>query len=184
VRVREEYAVRMRSSTWTALALLVLSACLGARATRSTRYQGIILNARNLGAGELRREAADDPTLRDYVARAGQPDYIYVAGPTDVELVYARESRLVHFHRDRPHGPSRVGELTPLPEQVTTVLPLDIRAGTPGPLTEFRVVNCWRVSTAEESCRTCCRSSEACSTDCAAGAPAASRSSVDAPDGH
>jgi hypothetical protein len=152
-----------------ALALASVAACAGFRSTPATRYQGIVLNARELGVEELRSQTASDPTLRDYVARAGPPDFIYLGTPTEVELVYYRASKLVHFHREAPDGPSTVTELSPLPLEISNVLEVDLRAGTPGDIAEPGGpphVNCWRVAITGGSCHTCCRGPEACSTHC------------------
>lgn len=156
---------------WLAV-LILATGCAGLRATPETRYQGRVLDARELGAEELRREMDRDPTLRAYVAARGQPDYFYLAQPTDVELIYLHpDSRLVHFHRPAPDAPSTVSELSPLPLEVTNVLPVDIRAGAPGDIRELPgrpLASCWTVGIRDGSCRTCCKTAETCSTDCRA----------------
>src|SRR5262245_19990566 len=60
------------------LALAGVFACTGARGTPATRYLGLILNARGLGADELARAGAEDPTLRTYLAQHGGPDFLLV----------------------------------------------------------------------------------------------------------
>src|SRR5262249_3763921 len=75
-------------------ALLLLSGCAGLRTNTATRYLGILLNARNLGAAEFDRLAADDPAIRDCLARSGPPDFLLELTVTDVEFVYYTPSRL------------------------------------------------------------------------------------------
>ena len=50
-----------------------------------------------------------DRAIRDYVARNGNPDFIYVPTATVVELVYVGSSRLILFYRDRPGTDSVTG---------------------------------------------------------------------------
>jgi len=141
--------------------------CSGLRSTPATRYEGIMLNARTLGAEQLRAETDRDPVVRDYVGRAGAPDYVLVARPGDLELVYYRESKLVYFHRDPATGTTTWNEVVPLPTPILNVLPLDLRAGTPGPQAAGGpLTNCWSVDLADGRCRTCCVSSVNCSTSC------------------
>jgi hypothetical protein len=159
----------MVSMRLLAITLLAAACAPGLRATPETRYQGWMLNARTLGAEELRGEMARDETVRRFVERYGQPDFVYVGGPTDVELVYVHpDSRLVHFHRAEAGGPSTVSELSPLPLEVTNVLEIDLRAGTPGDIMEKGPpkTNCWTVDVQGGRCRTCCLTVEACATDC------------------
>ncbi|HZP40770.1 MAG TPA: hypothetical protein VFD84_04565 [Candidatus Binatia bacterium] len=160
----------MAPTVGRALAALLLAAgCAGLRSTPETRYQGRVLDARTLGAAELERALAKDPTVRAWVAAHGPPDYVYVGRPTDLELVYLHpESRLVHFHRPTPDAPSTTSELSPLPLEVTNVLPVDIRAGAPGDIREPGppTASCWTVEVRSGSCRTCCVTSAACSTEC------------------
>jgi hypothetical protein len=150
--------------------LLPLAACAGLRSTPETRYQGIVLNARTLGASRVDDAVRKDPVVRAWVERNGPPDYIYEAGPGDLELVYYEASRVAHFHRDPATGATQVGELSPLPTPLVNVLPVDLRAGTPAPLgvddPEPLPVQCWTVPVAEVACRTCCRTGAACSTEC------------------
>jgi len=147
-------------------ACAVLFACGGLRATPATRYQGIVLDARNLGAEELRAQSDRDPVVRDYVRRHGAPDFVLVASRMDLELVYYRDSRLVHFHRDAA-GTTAVKEVVPLPTPLVNVLPVDIRAGTPGPLgVDAPLTNCWTVDLAPGHCRTCCVGPLSCATSC------------------
>jgi hypothetical protein len=137
-------------------------------ARRVTPYQGEMLNARTRGAEVVDVVAQRDGTIAAYVRQVGRPDFVVVPDPDDVELVYYDASRLVHFHRT-PEGTER-GELSPLPLEVVNVLPLDIRAGTPGRIDpEFPPsTGCWHVRLERHTCRTCCKSSLACSTACRA----------------
>jgi len=151
----------------TLVSCALLFACSGLRATPATRYQGIVLDARNLGAEELRAQSDRDPVVRDYVGRHGAPDFVLVASRTDLELVYYRDSRLVHFHRGVTAATTTVKEVVPLPTPLVNVLPVDPRAGTPGPLdVNAPMTNCWTVDLAEGHCRTCCVGSLSCSTSC------------------
>jgi hypothetical protein len=128
-----------------------------------------MLNARKHGAEVIGRATASDPTLRAYLAKQGQPDFVYVASPTDLELVYQSDSRLAHFHRETPDAPSTVSEVTPLPSPLLNVLPRDLRAGTPGAGVETGHVgqtSCWEAPAGGGICRTCCKTPRACSTDC------------------
>jgi hypothetical protein len=150
------------------LTLAVTAACgAGLRATPETRYQGIMLNARTLGAQQLQDDMARDPTLRAYVESHGPPDFIYVASPTDVELVYYLASRLVHFRHHADTGETTVTEQEPLPTPLLNILPRDLRAGTPTPsVEEAPNANCWRIPVGDEACRTCCVGAFHCSTSC------------------
>lgn len=145
----------------------VVVACAGTRSTPATRYQGILLNGRELGAGELAREAQGDPAVKAYVAQHGQPDFVLLASPQDFQLVYVRRSVLAYFRRPAAGAPSTVSEVTPLPAALFQMLPADIRAGTSigmqtgGP-------SCWTVPVAGESCRTCCLGPGACTVQCRA----------------
>ncbi len=148
-------------------AIAVTLALLGcASSHRKTPYEREMLDARTRGAAPLAIEAAQDPAIRTFVEQAGYPDYVLVTGPSDTELVYYQASRLVHFHRGR-EGTER-GELTPLPLEVVNVLPVDLRAGKPERIDRelAPVAGCWHVALAADTCRTCCRSARACSTDC------------------
>jgi hypothetical protein len=143
------------------------AACVGVRSTPETRYQGIMLNARTLGADELRAVMERAPEMRAYIERNGPPDYLLVAGPNDVELVYYRDSRLVHFHRDPDDGQTTWKAVSPLPTPLVNVLEVDLRAGTPGPFDpNAPMTNCWSVELAEGRCRTCCLGSLSCSISC------------------
>ena len=148
------------------LLLAVLAACAPPYSPRVAQYQGIVLDARELGAKQLDIEMRRDSTMRDYVVHKGKPDFIYVPSSTVVELMYVESSELVLFYRDRPGADSVTGELFPLPQEVTNVLPLDIRAGTPGPIAENTPASCWTVSAATHRCHTCCRGPLFCSTSC------------------
>src|SRR5436309_927944 len=116
------------------LLFTVLAASAPPHRPRVAQYQNIVLNARELGAKQLEIEMQRDPAIRDYVARNGNPDFIYVPSATVVELIYYQSSKLILFYRDRSGADSVTGELSPLPLEVTNVLPVDIRAGTPGPI--------------------------------------------------
>jgi hypothetical protein len=144
---------------------LVAASCVGVRATPETRWQGVLLDARKQGTQVLRDAAARDPTLSDYLARAGEPDFVLVASPTDLEIVYAWASRLVHFHQPEPDAPSVVGELSPLPSGLLAILPQDIRAGTPSPI-GGGTTQCWHTTVGTDVCRTCCKTSAACVIAC------------------
>jgi len=158
----------MRRPALATLALLAvtLPGC-GAplRSTPATRYQGILLNARNLGADELARQSAADPTIARYVAEHGPPDFILTGGPTDVQLVYARPSVVAFFLRPAAGQPSTVSETTPLPSALLQMLPSDLRAGTAPPLQPFGP-SCWTVPAGGQSCRTCCKGQTACVVEC------------------
>jgi len=149
---------------------VALAGCAGLRSTPATRYQGIVLNARNLGAGRVDDAMARDPVVRTYVERNGRPDYVYEAGPDDLELVWYEASRVAHFRRDPASGRTLIGERSPLPTPLVNVLAPDLRAGTPAPLgvedPEPPPVQCWTVPVAGVECRTCCKTSAACSTGC------------------
>ena len=160
------------------LLLAALAACAPAYSPRVAQYQDIVLDARELGAKQVNLEMQRDPTIRDYVAREGKPDFIYVPSATVVELIYARSSKLILFHRERPGTDSVTGELSPLPLEVMNVLPVDIRAGTSGPIAEGAPTSCWTVSAATHRCHTCCKGPLFCSTSCNRGAGAGFRGSL------
>ena len=145
--------------------VVAVAACTPLRSTPATRYQSMLLNARDLGAEALRLEMERDTSVRQYVAAAGQPDFIVIGGANDVELVYVQPSRLVHFHR-APDAPSTVHEVTPLPSSLLQILPRDLRAGTPRPLNPGNFTACWTVDVRTGSCRTCCATLESCVTEC------------------
>jgi len=149
------------------LALLVGCATTGVRKTPETRYLGMLLDARKLGASELERVRKEDPALRAYVDKNGQPDFILMPTQQDVELIYYLRSFLVQFHRPAVGQASVVGTLTPLPNAVLNVLPPDIRAGTPGTVGEGNPgADCWTVMVGVSDCRTCCAGPEACVASC------------------
>ena len=148
------------------LLLTVLTACAPPYRPRVAQYQNIVLDARELGAKQLDIEVHRDPAIRDYVARNGNPDFIYVPSATAVELVYFRASKLILFYRDQSGAGSVTGEISPLPLEVTNVLPVDIRAGTPGPIAEDTPPGCWTVAAATHRCHTCCEGPLLCSTGC------------------
>lgn len=156
----------MRDARGVILGLVVaVAACTPLRSTPATRYQGMLLNARDLGAEALRLEMERDATVRQYVAAAGPPDFIVIGGVSDVELVYVPPSRLVHFHR-APDPPSTAHEVTPIPTGLLQILPRDLRAGTPRPLNPGTHIACWTVDISGGSCRTCCATLESCATEC------------------
>jgi hypothetical protein len=160
----------MRDARGATLALaMTLAACTPLRSTPETRYRGMLLNARDLGADALRIETRRDARLRDYVAQAGPPDFVVIGGDTDVELVYTPPSRLAHFHRERPDAPSTVHEVTPIPTGLLQILPRDLRAGTPRPLNEGKHTACWTVELPARPCRTCCATLTSCVTECQDG---------------
>jgi len=151
-----------------ALALVVaIAACAGTgmRSTPATRYEGILLNGRKLGADETKRQAAADPTIRAYVAQHGNPDFILPANPTNTELVYTGRSVLAYFHRPTASAPSVMTEVTPLPTGLNLMLPSDLRAGTSQAISPVGP-NCWTVPIAGQSCRTCCLTGAACTVEC------------------
>lgn len=154
----------MRDARGATLALaMTLAACSPLRSTPATRYQGMLLNARGQGAEALRIEMQRDPSLREYVAQAGEPDFIVIGSWADVELVYVPASRLAHFHREAPDAPSGVEEVTPIPTGLLQILPQDLRAGTPRPI---KVRACWTVAKPVWACRTCCATRTSCVTEC------------------
>ncbi len=155
------------------LAACLLAACAaGVRSTPATRYQGILLNRRDLGATELAREAAHDPTVKAYLAQHGPPDFVLLASPTDLQLVYVQRSVLAYFRRPAPDAPSTVSEVTPLPSALNQMLPADLRAGTSAPMTTSGV-SCWTAPVVDGSCRTCCLGPGACTVQCTLAARAA-----------
>jgi hypothetical protein len=155
-----------RRRSWLLL-VAGLAACAGMRSTPATRYQGILLDGRELGAGEVAREAAHDPTIKAYVAQHPVPDFVLVAGPRDVELVYTGRAVLAYFHRPEATAPSVVSEVTPIPTGLYQMLPANLRAGTP-PAISPGGPNCWTVAVGELDCRTCCLTTQACTVDCKA----------------
>ena len=143
------------------LLVAALTACAGARHGSRPDEPGIMLGVSDVAAWHLRAERTVDATIRDYVSREGAPDFIYRAGPTDVELIYVRASRLAHFHRTEPTIRSTVTELSPLPESVLALLSLERQ-----PLAAAAAAHCWHVPIDRGSCRTCCRGTRRCATDC------------------
>ena len=148
------------------LLLAALAACTPPYRPRVAQYQNIVLDARGLGAKQLDIEMQRDPAIRDYVTRNGNPDFIYVPSATAVELIYFPSSKLILFYRDRSGPGSVTGRLSPLPLGVTNVLPVDIRAGTPGPISRNTPPGCWTVAAATHRCHTCCEGPLFCSTSC------------------
>jgi hypothetical protein len=147
------------------LAVALVACGPGSRNTPATRYQGILLDARKLGADVLASAAATDPTLRDALARGGEADFVLVVSPTDLEVIWAPASRLMYFRRLDPAAPSVAGTLTPLPSGLLGILPRDLRAGTPAP-TGGLGTTCWNVLVGAEMCRTCCKTRQACVGEC------------------
>jgi hypothetical protein len=150
------------------VALALLTGCAGMRTSPATRYLGIILDARDLGADVLEDAMDDDATLRSYVARNGRPDWVLKATLLDCEVFYtAAATRVAYFHRTDEDEPGTMGEVSPMPGQILDILPADIRAGTPGPPVGEPVdTTCWRVPVGDDSCRTCCLSAGACIAEC------------------
>jgi hypothetical protein len=147
------------------LALLAALAACASRGHRVVPYQSEVQDARTRGAESLRIVMERDDAVRRYVEQNGEPDYLIVPDRTNVELIYTRTSRLVQFHRTR--GQTATGVLSPLPLEVTNVLPVDIRAGTPGPIGRERpLTGCWHVDVGTDVCRTCCNSPIACAAEC------------------
>ena len=144
---------------------VAVAACTPVRSTPATRYMGMLLNARDLGAEALGVEMERDPSIRQYVAANGQPDFIVIGGINDVELVYVPPSRLVHFHRLPDVPASTVHEVTPIPTALLHILPRDLRAGTPSP-TNLGTAACWTVAVEAGTCRTCCATLQSCVTEC------------------
>jgi hypothetical protein len=62
--------------------VLLVAACAPVRTTPETRYLGILLDARDLGEGEVRREAERDPAIARYHARARPTSCSSRARPT------------------------------------------------------------------------------------------------------
>lgn len=149
-----------------ALALMVGCATTGVRTTPQTRYLGILLDARKLGASELERAQTEDAAVRAYVEKNGQPDFIVMPTQQDVELIYYLRSVLVQFHRPSPGAASIMGTLTPLPNAVLGILPGDLRAGTPSRSPEEQGADCWSVAVGDQTCRTCCAGADACVGSC------------------
>jgi hypothetical protein len=160
----------MKGGQLRLIVLAGVAACSGLRSTPGTRYLGILLNGRELGAGEVAREAAQDPTIKAYVAQHPTPDFVLVTSKRDVQLVYNSRAVLAYFHRPEPGAPSVLSEVTPIPSGLYLMLPSDVRAGTAPPIAPVGP-NCWTVLVAGLSCRTCCLSIQACTVDCRA-APA------------
>ncbi len=145
--------------------LILLAGCSGMRSSPETRYQGMFLNARELGEEVLEQAEESDSNVAQFVAKTGKPDFIMLASPNDVELVYARKSLLAHFHRASAEDPTTVTEVTPLPGGLANLLPDDLRAGT-GARLDPSGPWCWTTSPPATSCRTCCKAPLACVIDC------------------
>jgi hypothetical protein len=149
-----------------ALLLIVGCAATAVRRTPDTRYLGIMLDTRKLGASALERVRNEDPAVQAYVEQHGQPDFLVMPTPQDVELIYYLPSVLVQFHRPSPGAPSVTGTLTPLPNAVLNNLPSDIQAGTPGRSSDDPGADCWHVAVGGSECRTCCAGFTACVGSC------------------
>jgi hypothetical protein len=149
-------------------ASLVVFAAIVACAPHGHRvvpYQSQVQNVRTRGAETLRIVMDRDDAVRRYVEQNGEPDFLIVTDRTNVELIYTRASRLVHFHQVGSR--TSMGVLSPLPLEVTNVLPVDVRAGTPGPISRGRpLTGCWHVDVGANVCRTCCNSPLACAAEC------------------
>lgn len=151
-----------RSARRTVLACVMAAGVLGCATSRTTttsgpaadsRYLYRLLDARKLGAGELARIEQQNPVVAGYVARTGKPDFLIEPSLTDLQLVYYSRSLLVHFHQGAD-GVWTSSERTPLPTGVLNVLPTDIRAGTPSPLSQE--IGCWDTTVPGGTCKTCC----------------------------
>ena len=140
----------------------------GLRSTPQSRYQGMVLDVRDLGAGQLAAVQKDDPAIAAYVAKNGAPDFLLMPTPNDVELIYYLRSVVVQFHRPSPGAPSVAGQLTPLPDAILAILPADIQAGTP-PRPPESGADCWTVSVGAQLCKTCCAGPMACVGSCKPG---------------
>ena len=145
---------------------VAVAACTPVRSTPATRYLGMLLNARDLGADALRLEMERDASVRQYVAATGEPDFIVIGGTSDFELVYVQPSRIIHFHRMPDVPSSTVHEVTPIPTALLHILPRDLRAGTPRPLNPGTHTACWTVVVEAGTCRTCCATRQSCVTEC------------------
>src|SRR3989475_10855444 len=94
----------------TALLLLGgLVACAPPYRPRVAQYQNIVLDARELGAKQLDIEMQRDPAIRDYVARNGNPDFIYVPSATVVELISCQSPKRLLFYRYQSDADSATG---------------------------------------------------------------------------
>ena len=75
----------MRDARGATLALaMTLAACTPLRSTPETRYRGMLLNARDLGADALRIEMRRDASLWEYVTQVGVPDFVVIGSASDV----------------------------------------------------------------------------------------------------
>lgn len=151
------------------LAVVLAAGCAatGARTTPQTRYEGMVLDTRKLGAEPLANAEKADPAVAAYVAKNGKPDFLILQPPKDVQLIYYTRSVAVQFHRPSPGAPSVVGQLTPLPNAVLANMPPDIRAGTPGfEADQYGGADCWTVPVGTDACKTCCAGPENCVGTC------------------
>ena len=156
-----------------ALVVVLVAGCAkaretGLRDTAQSRYQGIVLDTRKLGADQLAMLEKNDPAVAAYVAKNGSPDFLLMPTQSDTELIYYLRSVVVQFHRPSPGAPSTSGQLTPLPNALLAVLPMDIQAGTPPSGPEYGA-DCWTIPVGGQPCKTCCAGPMACVGSCTAG---------------
>ncbi len=155
------------------LAVVLATGCAatGARNTPQTRYEGMILDTRKLGAEPLANAQKADPAVAAYVAKNGKPDFLVLLPPNNVQLIYYTRSVVAQFHRPSAGAPSVLGELTPLPDAVLGNVPMDIQAGSPGrEVGPFGGADCWTVPVGSDACKTCCAGPENCVGSCRARA--------------
>jgi hypothetical protein len=102
-----------RTEAWLVIYLvcavaLVLAGCAGWRhGSTLEQYEGQVLPVAGggVGAQRLEIESVYDSTVRDFVGQHGPPDYLYVAGRSDLRFIYV-EGPLVAFFR-RPWWTSK-----------------------------------------------------------------------------
>lgn len=115
--------MRIRARLLAASLAAAALGCAAVEHARDTRaYVGRTLSVRHGdGAARLAAESKLDPTLRDYVARNGRPDYLRVMGRQKVYLFYTRRDSAVMFEREL--ASSRVTELGRIPGSMLELLP-------------------------------------------------------------
>jgi hypothetical protein len=119
------------SVTLLGLQLLAASGCASWRQGSTLAfYQGAVLDGAGVGHGRVDIESAVDPTVDAYVALHGPPDFLFVGSLRDIELIYLKDDKLVHFHRSVSAGfspdfqwRSSMTEVSPLPEPLLDLLP-------------------------------------------------------------
>jgi len=146
------------------LAVLIVACGPPLRDSSLTRFQGMLLQGIGLGARAVESWGEGDPTLAAYLKNAGPPDFVYVGGPDTLQLIYAKGSRVVLFHRTAPGTPSVTAETTPLPATLAALLPSNLVAQTPAAMPGLGI-NCWHVPLGERQFRTCCKTRQACSSE-------------------